>query len=134
MTLDAGLRERVHITAQLVNNWNDKFFLARQVEIVLCMEQLMTGFSKTWRFALYLTEPRRKSKPKAESSIRKLPPTMFTANSIPPHIRDVVPLTGRYAKAGISQAAVSRRASVELPSSVAMGEVMGQRRRVNSMP
>jgi hypothetical protein len=134
MTLDADIRERVHIAAHLVNQWNNKFFLARQVEIVLCMEQPKTGSSKTWRFALYLTEPGRSSKLKAKSSIQQLTPTMSWANSIPPDVRDVVPLTGRYTKGGISQAAAARRTSVELPSSVAVEEVMGQHRRVNSMP
>jgi hypothetical protein len=57
----------------------------------------------------------------------------FWANSIPPHVRDVVPLTGRYAKGGISQAVAARLSSVELPSSVAV-EVVGQHRKVNSMP
>jgi hypothetical protein len=133
MTLDVGVRERVHIAAHLVNQWNNKFFLARQVEIMLCMEQPKTGSSKTWRFALYLTQPGRNSKLKTESSIQQLTPTIFWANSIPPHVRDVVPLTGRYAKGGISQAVASRRASVELPSSVAV-EVVGQHRKVNSMP
>jgi hypothetical protein len=60
-------------------------------------------------------------------------PTVSWANSIPPDVRDV-PLTGGYTKGGISQAAAARRTSVELSSSVAVEEVMGQHCRVNSMP
>jgi hypothetical protein len=131
---NSPLRERVHVAVDLVNNWNDKFFLMRKVEVVLCMEEPKKLSPNLVRFALYLTNPAKTVRSRGELSHPKLAPAMPWADCIP-DVRNVVPLTGQYALRGQLRGITVGHASVELFSTAPFEDsgVVDQHRRVNTM-
>jgi len=133
-----ALQDRVRAAIDLVDNWNEKFFLAREVEIVLCMEDRKKPSLRISGFTLYLTNPHSAKGVRSEGrelSRSKLAPATPWANCIPGHIGKVVPLTGRYAQRDQLRNIAVANASAELLSTTTMGdsEMAGGRLRVNSM-
>jgi len=129
------LQDRVHTATDLMNEWNQRFFLARRAEIVLCMEEQKSPSPRTMQFTLYLTHPQDPAETLgARNELLRctLAPPMHWVDSIPEYVRDVVPVTGWYAQHGHSQTQLAvGNASVEV-FSMERSELVGQRRRVYS--
>jgi len=128
-----SLRERVPIAVDLVNTWNKKYFLRRKVEALLCMEQQRKPSSQNVHFVLYLTGPVRSRSRWGEWSRRRLPGALSWGDCIPGHVRDVVPLTGRYTLRGQLLDVNIRSASVESFTNLDVTPPLPQRRRANSV-